>query len=182
MPTPFVTKILHNLARHKFVRSVKGPGGGFHLPEARLSPGGDGRIDRSHTEEDQDEGPEKLRRQRDTELLSASAARALLARQVVRSERRDRSGGKVVSHGLVPRRKEARRLWADTPEINRRFSTSNALESSHTPASEGAHADHNGRTRKADHGEARWNTPGRDPWRREHLLERQPHTVYLPPP
>jgi Rrf2 family protein len=31
IPAPFVTKILHDLVRHKFVRSVKGPGGGFPL-------------------------------------------------------------------------------------------------------------------------------------------------------
>lgn len=31
IPAPFVAKILHDLARHKLVRSTKGPGGGFQL-------------------------------------------------------------------------------------------------------------------------------------------------------
>jgi Rrf2 family protein len=31
IPAPFVAKILRDLARHKLVRSTKGPGGGFRL-------------------------------------------------------------------------------------------------------------------------------------------------------
>lgn len=34
IPAPFITKILHDLARRKLVRSVKGPGGGFQLAKA----------------------------------------------------------------------------------------------------------------------------------------------------
>ncbi len=36
-PEQFIAKILHELTRHKLVRSLKGPGGGFYLDEPLLN-------------------------------------------------------------------------------------------------------------------------------------------------